>query len=219
METAALYVRVSTQDQDLEGQERELRTYAETRSWSVIQVYREKASAAGRTERQQYEQLLQDSTQPGRQWTHLLVWSMDRFSREERFTRAIENIWMLEQAGVHFHSMKEPAIDTPADGKEDIGRAILRAILPIIASFENKRRQERVRVAMGEISSGRRATRSGRPVGRPRRVTAEKVQKACALRAQGIPWKEIACRVGLPAETCRKAVREAKNQTAGREGL
>ena len=135
---------------------------------------------------------------------------MERFSREERFTRAIENIWRLEQAGVHFHSMKEPAIDTPADGKEDIGRAILRAILPIIASFESRRRQERVRVAMGEISSGRRATRSGRPVGRPRRITPEKVETARKLRDSGLSWREVAGRVGLPAETCRKAVREMK---------
>lgn len=211
METAALYVRVSTQGQDLEGQERELRAYAEARQLSVLSVYREKASAAGRTERQQYEQLLQDSMQPGRPWKHLLVWSMDRFSREERFTRAIENIWKLEQAGVHFHSMKEPAIDTPADGEEDIGRAILRAILPIIASFESRRRQERVRLSMNEISSGRRATRSGRPVGRPRRITPEKVETARKLRDSGLSWREVAGRVGLPAETCRKAVRESIN--------
>ena len=208
METAALYVRVSTQDQDLEGQERELRAYAETRQWSIVRVYKERASAAGKMPRKQYESLRLGSAQPGRPWKHLLVWSMDRFSREERFTRAIEDIWQLEQTGVHFHSLKEPAIDTPEDGQEDIGRMILRAILPIIVSFESRRRQERVSVAMEEIHSGRRPTRSGRPVGRPRRISPEKVQLARKLREQGLSWKDIARRVGLPAESCRKAVRD-----------
>ena len=92
VEPAALYVRVSTQDQDLEGQERELRAYAQVHQWNVVQIYREKASATGRKDREQYGQLLHDSVMPGRPWNHLLVWSMDRFSREERFTMAIENI-------------------------------------------------------------------------------------------------------------------------------
>ena len=210
VEPAALYVRVSTQDQDLEGQERELRAYARVHQWNVVQIYREKASATGRKDREQYGQLLHDSVMPGRPWNHLLVWSMDRFSREERFTRAIENIWQLEQHGIRFHSLKEPAIDTPEDGQEDIGRTILRAILPIIASFESKRRSERVRLALSEIRAGRRPSKS--PIGRPRKVTLVKVQTASMLRQQGMAWKDIARRVGLPAETCRKSVREYKRE-------
>ena len=207
-ESAALYIRVSTQDQNLDGQERELRAYASAHSWDIVSVYKEKASATGKTAREQYENLMANSIHPGRQWSHLLVWSMDRFSREERFTRAIENIWQLESTGVHFHSMKEPAIDTPDNGQEDIGRTILRAILPIIASFESKRRSERVRLALSEIKAGRRASRA--PIGRPRKVTLVKVQTASMLREQGMAWKEIARRVGLPSETCRKSVREYK---------
>ena len=209
-EPSVLYVRVSTQDQNLDGQERELKAYASAHSWDIVRVYKEKASAAGRTAREQYEQLLQDSVMPGRPWKHLLVWSMDRFSREERFTRAVENIWQLEQHGIHFHSLKEPAIDTPEDGQEDIGRTILRAILPIIASFESKRRSERVRLALSEIRAGRRASKS--PIGRPRKVTLVKVQTASMLRQQGMPWKDIARRVGLHAETCRKCVREYRRE-------
>lgn len=202
----ALYVRISTQDQDLEGQERELRNYAHACNWNVVGVYREKASATGRTARDEYDRLLQDSTRPDRQWRHLLVWSMDRFSREEQFTRAIENIWRLESKGIHFHSLKEPAIDTPEDNNEDLGRTILRAILPIIASFESRRRSERVRVAMNEIRQGRRQTRSGRPPGRPLRATMDKVERAYILRQEGKSWGVVAKHVGLPVPTIRRAV-------------
>ena len=46
---------------------------------------------------------------------------------------------------------------------------------------------------------------SGNPVGRPRRVTPEIATKVAELRASGLRWKDVARRVGLPAETCRKA--------------
>jgi hypothetical protein len=64
-------------------------------------------------------------------------------------------------------------------------------------------------------------TRSGKPVGRPRRVTAEKVEEARRLRAEVPPmkWPIVAQRVGLPAETIRKAVREASRAIPPPEGV
>jgi len=58
---------------------------------------------------------------------------------------------------------------------------------------------------MTAIRSGARKTKSGNPVGRPRRVTPEVSAKVVELRAEGLRWKDVARRVGLPAETCRKA--------------
>lgn len=204
--TCALYVRVSTEEQDLAGQERELRAEAERRGWTVVAVYPEKVSATGKVGREEYDRLLRVAHSPQRPWAHLLVWSLDRFSREETFTRATQTILDLEKAGVRFHSLKEPALETPEDGQSNLGRDVLLAILPAIASFESRRRSERVRVAMREIREGRRATRSGRPPGRPRLVTQEVAQKAADLRAEGKTWATVAQHVGLKAETCRRAV-------------
>jgi DNA invertase Pin-like site-specific DNA recombinase len=108
----------------------------------------------------------------------------------------------LEGLGIRFHSLKEPMLDTPEDGQPNLGRDVLLALLPVIASFESKRRSERVRVAMREIKEGRRRTRSGRPPGRPVRATPEKVSAIVRLKAQGLTWKVIAQRVGLPRGTC-----------------
>lgn len=204
--SVALYLRVSTEDQDLAGQEGELRAEADRRGWSVAAVYAEKASATGKVERKEYERLLADSKRPDRQWSHLLVWSLDRWSREERFSRAVATIEELEAAGVRFHSLHEPILDSAEDGTPNIGRDLLRAILPVIASFESRRRADRVNVAMREIKAGRRKTRSGRPPGRPRLVTPLLAEKANTLRQGGLPWTSIAQRVGLKAETCRRAV-------------
>ena len=200
--TATLYVRVSSEEQDLAGQERDLRTYAQSRGWEVVKVYQEKVSARGLVLRDQYEQVLKDARAPDRGWDRLLVWSLDRWSREKTFTRTIAIIEGMEAQGIRFHSFKEPTIDSGEDGTPNMARDLLRAILPVIAAFESDRKAERVRVAMREIKEGRRKTRSGRPPGRPVRVTPEKAKAILAFRAKGLTWKAIAGRVGLPAGTC-----------------
>ncbi len=209
-ESAALYLRVSTEDQDLAGQERDLRMECDRRGWEVIATYSEKVSGTGKVERREYERLLAEARTPERSWGHLLVWSLDRWSREERFSRAVATIEDLEAAGVRFHSLREPTLDSSEDGTPNMGRDLLRAILPVIASFESRRRSERVRVAMREIREGRRATRSGRPPGRPRRVTPEKANAILAFKAQGLSYRVMAQRVGLPRGTCANVVSRAR---------
>ncbi len=202
----AIYARVSTEEQDLEGQLRELRAYAESRGWAVGPIYQEKVSARGNVERKEHARLLVDARM--QEFDRVLVWALDRFSREETFTKATQAILDLEKAGVSFHSLKEPMLDTPEDGTPNLGRDVLIALLPVIAAFESRRRSERVQLAMREIKAGRRKTRSGKPPGRQRRVTDEQAKKAAALRKSGLGWVEIAQRVGLKTETARRAAWE-----------
>lgn len=208
--TAAIYARVSTTDQDLGGQVRDLEHEVARRGLALVAKYLEKVSATGRVERAEYERLLREAASPNRPWSDLWVWSLDRLSRAEKFTEGVETIWGLEKSGIRFHSLKEPLLDTPENGKPNLGREVLLALLPVLAAWESRRRSERTRLAMSELRDGRRRTRSGRPVGRPRRVTPELVSKADVLRRQGLPWAAVARRVGLPAETCRRAVYQTK---------
>ena len=215
MDKVALYVRVSTSDQDLEGQGRDLRAYATSRGWDMVAVYQEKLSATGKVERPAYEHLLKDATNPERAWGHVLVWSLDRWSRSTRFSEAVRSIEEVEAHGVRFHSLKEPMIDSAEDGSLNMGRDLLRAILPVIATFESRRRAERVRVAMRELKEGRRQTRSGRPWHRPIRVTPEKLEALLKLRSQGKPWATVAQAVGLPANTCKSAAWKTRRGAGG----
>lgn len=205
MTRTAIYARVSTEGQDLAGQERDLQREVERRGWSLIETYHEKVTGTGNTERTEYDRLLRDAAAEGRPWNHLLVWALDRFSRESTFTKATQAVLDLERLGVAFHSLKEPTLDTPEDGKPNLGRDVLLALLPVIASFESKRRSERVRVAMREIREGRRPTRSGRPPGRPRRVSSELLGKIRVLREEKhLPWSQVAQNLHVPAGSCRK---------------
>lgn|GEM_PF-999313 len=207
---AVLYLRVSTEDQDLAGQERELRDECARRGWEVAAVYSEKVTGTGKAERAEYDRLLREARTPVRRWTHLLVWSLDRFSREATFTKATQAVLDLETAGVRFHSLKEPTLDTPDDGQPNLGRDVLLALLPVIAAFESKRRSERVRVAMREIKAGRRRTRSGKPPGRPVRATPDKIAAILRWKAQGLTWRAIAQKVGLPRGTCANVASRAR---------
>jgi DNA invertase Pin-like site-specific DNA recombinase len=219
-DTAALYLRVSTEDQDLAGQERDLRTYAESLGWSVAEAYREKVSGTGRVEREEYDRLLRDAARPDRGWGTLLVWSLDRFSREERFDRAVGSVLDMEKGGVRFASFKEPYLSTPdpQDATAGFARNLLLSVTASVAAFESRRKSDRVRVAMQEIKAGRRPTRSGRPPGRPRRVTPEKAARVLELRAQGLKWRQVAGRVGLPAGTCASVGSKARRTPAGVPG-
>ncbi|MCI4327207.1 MAG: recombinase family protein [Thermoplasmata archaeon] len=223
-ERAALYLRVSTEEQDLAGQERDVRLEVERRGWEVAAVYSEKVSGTGRVERAEYDRLLRDVARPDRGWTILLVWSLDRWSREERFDRAVGAILDLEKGGVRFASLKEPYLSTPEtqDATASFARNILLGVTTSVASFESRRKSERVRVAMREIREGRRPTRSGRPPGRPRRVTPEKAGKILELRRLGLKWREVAGRVGLPAGTCAsvwsRATRNGPSLGGGADG-
>ncbi len=203
MNRAAIYARVSTEDQSLDGQLRELRAEADRRGWGVVETYAEKVSGTGKIERREYDRLLADAGSSGRSWDHLLVWALDRFSRAETFTTATQAILDLEARGVRFHSLKEPTLDTPEDGRPNLGRDVLLALLPVISSFESKRRSERVRVAMREIKEGRKGTRSGRKPGRQPRITQEQAVTIVQLRNDGVPYSAIAQRVRLPVGTCR----------------
>lgn len=204
----ALYVRVSTDEQELAGQERELRAYAESRGWPVARVYAERVTATGKVEREAWMQLAVDAAAQGsRDFDRVLVWSLDRWSREPSFVQAVGSIELLESHGVRFHSLKEPQLDSGDDDAPNLGRDLLRGILPTIAAFEARRRAERTQLAMDEIRSGRRPTRSGLPVGRPRRLTPEIAREALELRAKELTWSEIALRLHLPAGTLRGASR------------
>jgi DNA invertase Pin-like site-specific DNA recombinase len=203
---AVIYLRVSTPEEDLVGQERELLAYCSVHGWVVEHTFSEKVSGAGKVERREYDRLLRGAAQPNRSWKHLLVWALDRFSREATFTRATQAILDLEHDGVRFHSVNEPMLDTPEDGRPNPGRDVLLALLPVIASFESQRRSERVRMAMQEIKEKRRKTRSGRPPGRPVRATPEKVAMIMSLKSAGYSYKVIAQQVGLPRGTCANVV-------------
>ena len=76
---AAIYVRVSTNEQETGMQETELREYVEKRGWSYV-VYRDTASGA-KNDRQALTAMLNDMRR--RKFDVIVVWKLDRLARSD----------------------------------------------------------------------------------------------------------------------------------------
>ena len=81
MRKAAVYLRVSTQDQTTANQERELRAVADQMKCEIVKVYRDHgvSGAKGRDKRPQFDALCRDATK--RQFEIVMAWSVDRLGR------------------------------------------------------------------------------------------------------------------------------------------
>jgi len=81
MKRAAIYLRVSTQDQTTSNQEHELRRAAERASWQVAKVYKDHgiSGAKGRNGRPAFDTLCRDATK--RQFDVVMAWNVDRLGR------------------------------------------------------------------------------------------------------------------------------------------
>jgi DNA invertase Pin-like site-specific DNA recombinase len=79
---AAIYARVSTQEQNCEMQVRELREYAVRRGWNVSAEYVDTGWSGTKASRPQLDQLMKDAAL--RRFDAVLVWKLDRFGRSVR---------------------------------------------------------------------------------------------------------------------------------------
>ena len=77
----ALYLRVSTLEQDVTNQRRELEAVAERSGWDVVGIYEDAgiSGSNGRDKRPGFDRLLNDAT--ARKVNMIAAWSVDRLGR------------------------------------------------------------------------------------------------------------------------------------------
>ena len=149
MKRAAVYVRVSTADQNLDTQLLDLRTMAAQRGFEIVAEYSDKISGA-KSKRPGLDQLLADARRG--KFDFLLIWAFDRIARSVR--HFLEVLDELNHLQIGFISFREQ-VDTSGP----LGRAMV-VILGAIAELERSLIIERVRAGM------RRARFEGRRIGR-----------------------------------------------------
>ena len=81
MRRVAIYLRVSTDQQTTENQERELRAIADRMGWQIVETYRDQgiSGAKGRDQRPAFDALCKDAAR--RRFDMVLAWSVDRLGR------------------------------------------------------------------------------------------------------------------------------------------
>lgn len=149
----ALYCRVSTEDQTTENQIQPLRDRAKSKGYTIVKEYVETGSGA-KKDREQFCLMLDEADK--RTFDLILVWALDRFSREG-VSNMVAYINRLKRAGVGLESKQEEWLDISDEGP---GQVLL-FFMAWIAKQERKRLSERVRAGM------KRAKDGGAHIGRP----------------------------------------------------
>jgi site-specific DNA recombinase len=138
---AAIYARVSTEDQAKEGfsiaaQIKRLNAYCKARGWQVAGVYVDEGHSGREVKRPAYQRMMDEKER----WDVLVVLKMDRIHRNSRnFAIMMDN---LSAWGKEFNSMQESFDTTTA-----IGRFVM-DIIQRIAQLESEQIGERVKMGM-----------------------------------------------------------------------
>jgi DNA invertase Pin-like site-specific DNA recombinase len=193
MSRIAVYARVSTDDrgQDPENQLAQLRVWCVAAGHEIVTEYVDHASGGkGASKRPQFAAMLDAAHR--RQFDVLLVWALDRLSREG-MVATIGYLQRLAAAGVAFHSYTEPALSTD----NEMVRDIVLAVMASLAKVERQRISERTRAGLERVKA--KGVRLGRP------ALDDTVQsKIAALAGQGLTAYGIAKALKIDVATARK---------------
>ena len=198
---AAIYCRVSTQDQSCERQERDLTAFATPASYEVVGVFKETGSGAklDRAERKKVLALAQE-----RAIDAVLVTELSRWGRGT--LDLLHTLQELEARRVSVIAMSGLAFDlvTPH------GR-MMATVLAGLAEFERELIRERVRSGMAAAKA--RGKRLGRQPGQ-RPKSDRLAPKVLALVAQGRSYRLIGRELGLSKNTVADIVRRKRVTSA-----
>ena len=199
---AGIYTRVSTAsrsrygaalayDQNPEVQEAPLRRLIAARGWTLTRVYSDRITGA-EERRPALVELMADARRGT--FEVVLVWRFDRLSRSVQHFLSV--VAELRSLGVDLIS-HEQAFDTTTP----MGKFTL-TMFAALAELEREVIRERVRAGIDYARA--HGTKSGRPLGRPRRIFDRLA--VGRLRAEGLSFRQIAGKVGVGYGTVLRAV-------------
>lgn len=152
----AAYLRVSTNEQTVDNQLPAIEAYCNNRGWQLEGVYAESESAWRNGHQKELSKLLADLRSGRRHYDCLLVWALDRLSRQG-IGALLQLINTFEIYGCHIISVNESWTHPEAGPM----REMFIAMSAWAAKFESDRRSERT------LAGLERAKREGKTLGRP----------------------------------------------------
>lgn len=181
---AAIYCRVSTQDQNCDLQLRDLRQMAAHRGFEITREYIDAGQSGAKTSRPALDELLRDAKR-GR-FRVLLVWRLDRLGRSlAHLVRLLED---FRVSNVELISYSEGLDLSTPTGK------LMYQIIGAFAEFEREAIRERVRAGVAT------ARAKGKVLGRPsnRGVTPQQIE---SLLAAGKTHAQVASELQVSRAT------------------
>jgi DNA invertase Pin-like site-specific DNA recombinase len=188
---AALYVRVSTDEQNTNAQERALKEYVQRRGWLLHHIYKDTGISGSVSSRPGLNELMKDCRR--RAIDVVVVWKFDRFARSLK--TLISGLELCRAFGIDFVSVTE-AIDTSLPAGE-----MLFQMIGAVAQFERSLISERVKSGLDH------ARKNGQRLGRPplRSLSRNEIKE---LKRQRIlrktPFRALAKGFGISVWTAHK---------------
>ena len=184
---AALYARVSTNDQNPQLQLEALRELGGRRGWRVVE-YVDEGISGSKDRRPALDRLMTDAHKG--KLDLVVCWRFDRFARSVRhLVMALDE---FRAKGIDFLSVND-GIDTSTPA----GRFTFH-VIAAVAELERELIRERTKAGMA--AARKRGARIGRP-----KVDFD-IVKAKKLKAEGMSIRKIASALGVKATTVHRAL-------------
>jgi DNA invertase Pin-like site-specific DNA recombinase len=195
-------MRVSTSDQKLDSQDKELRRYCQMRGWKNTTVYADKMSGAATT-RPALERLLQDMR--AGKIKRLVCYKLDRVGRSlTHLALIVDEMARLKVPLV----CTSQAIDTSESNP--CGKFQL-AVLMAVAEFERGIIRERVNA--GLAAAKERGVRLGRPA-----TLGKRADEVMVLKKRGLGVRAIARELSMPVSSVHSVLKASLKTHTGRSG-
>ncbi len=185
--TAAIYARVSTANQSLDPQLRDLKRYAQARGINVFKVYTDKGVSGVKENRPALDELRADARK--KFFNTVLVWRFDRFARSSH--HLVSTLEEFIALGINFISYSESI---------DLGSPMGKAMFTIISAMAQLERDiisERVKAGL------RNAKANGKILGRSP-VDEETKEKIKELRNKGVSIRNVAKQLNIGKSTVER---------------
>lgn len=188
----AIYLRVSTNHQTVENQEKQLKLFAKSRGWKIVKTYMDEGMSGDKTDRPAFLEMINDAKSG--QFDCLLVFQLSRLGRS--LNHIVSIIAELNDANVGVYCLSEH-ISTMDDNPY---AKVTLAIFAALAEVELGLIRERVRAGV------KRAQDNGVKFGRPH--VGFDVGKAIKLRKEGMSIRKIAKKLGVSKSTLSDRLKE-----------
>lgn len=190
--TRAIYVRTSVSDADGAAQLHQLRQAAQLRGWTDVKEFIDLGQSGGKASRPALD-ALRAAVKRG-EVTEVMSTELSRLARDLRNLLLLLD--ELAAGGCAVVVLREGIDLTTPTGK------LMTAIFGALAEFERSLIRQRISAGINKVKATGKS-RSGRPLGRPRREVD--LARLTELRAQGRSWRECAVAMKVPRRTLERA--------------